>query len=313
MSAPAAEFREVRHKYDRKKPEEALKGVSFEVPEAAMFGLVGPDGAGKTTLLRALCHLFEPTQGEVLLFGQPVARHSQMVRTHLGYLAQRFSLYGDLTVEENISFFGDLYGVPDALGRGRMLLGRMGMDQFGARLAARLSGGMKQKLALCIALLHKPRLLVLDEPTNGVDPVSRREFWTLLGDLVSEGMSVLVSTPYMDEAARCHRVGLLHEGHLLCQGTVEELAEQTGGELLEFIAENPRACMEMLADLPEAKTLQVRGERLEYLTSDPAALRLRIEAILFARGMSVLEWRVRKPDLENSFLELLRREVLHEA
>ena len=309
----AAEFRDVRHRYDRKKPDEAIKGVSFSVPEGRMFGLVGPDGAGKTTLLRALCHLHELEKGEVLLFGQPVVKHAEMIRSHLGYLAQRFSLYGDLTVEENISFFGDLYGVPDALGRGRKLLGRMGMDQFGTRLAARLSGGMKQKLALTIALLHKPRILVLDEPTNGVDPVSRREFWTVLGELVSEGMTVLVSTPYMDEASRCHRVGLLHEGSLLCEGTVDELAERTGGQLLEFIPTDSRASLELLAGLPESRTLQMRGERLEILCVDPDELRSRIAPLLQAGGQDVLEWRVRKPDLENSFLELLRREVLHEA
>lgn len=310
---PAAEFRGVRHRYDRRKPGEALKGVTFSVPEGGMFGLVGPDGAGKSTLLRALCHLHELETGEVLLFGEAVAAHSALIRSHLGYLAQRFSLYGDLTVEENISFFGELYGVADSLVRGRSLLGRMGMDRFGSRLAARLSGGMKQKLALTIALLHRPRMLVLDEPTNGVDPVSRREFWTVLGDLVSDGMTVLVSTPYMDEASRCHRVGLLHEGRLLCEGTVDELQERTGGEILEFIPSDTRSSLEILSVLPESATLQMRGERIEILCPDPDELRSRIEPLLRAGGQDVLQWRVREPDLENSFLELLRREVLHEA
>lgn len=310
---PAAEFVGVSHRYDRRKPDEALKDVTFSVQQGGMFGLVGPDGAGKTTLLRALCHLHEPERGQVFLFGKPVAGHGDLIRSHLGYLAQRFSLYGDLTVEENISFFGDLYGVDGSLARGRELLGRMGMDRFGGRLAARLSGGMKQKLALTIALLHRPRILVLDEPTNGVDPVSRREFWTVLADLVSDGMTVLVSTPYMDEASRCHRVGLLHEGRLLCEGTVDELADRTGAMLLEFIPSDPRLAMETLSGLPEAHTLQMRGERLEILADDPAALRARIHPILATRGVDVLEWRVRKPDLENAFLELLRREVLHEA
>lgn len=310
---PAAEFRDVRHRYNRKTRDEALKGVTFSVPEGSMFGLVGPDGAGKTTLLRALCHLHELETGEVLLFGRKVGEHSELIRSHLGYLAQRFSLYVDLTVEENISFFGDLYGVPDALPRGRELLGRMGMEKFGARLAGRLSGGMKQKLALTIALLHRPRILVLDEPTNGVDPVSRREFWTVLGGLVSDGMTVLVSTPYMDEASRCHRVGMLHEGKLLCEGTVEELSELTGGRILEFIPTDSRSGLALLANLPEARIMQMRGERIEIVCSDPDELRGRIAPILEAGGQEVLQWRVRKPDLENSFLELLRREVLHEA
>lgn len=308
-----AEFRDVRHRYDRKSPDEALKGVSFDVPERGMFGLVGPDGAGKTTLLRALCHLLEPTQGEILLFGEPVAKHPGLVREKVGYLAQRFSLYGDLSVEENIGFFGDLYGVPDALERGRSLLGLMGMDRFGSRLAARLSGGMKQKLALTIALLHRPALLVLDEPTNGVDPVSRREFWTVLGDLVEQGMTVLVSTPYMDEASRCQRVGLLHEGRLLRQGTVDELSASIGAQLLEFIPSDPRRATEILATLEDSRTLQMRGERLEILAVDPDATRATIEPLLARHDIHVLEWRTRAPDLENAFLELLRREVLHEA
>ncbi|HNY30532.1 MAG TPA: ABC transporter ATP-binding protein [Fibrobacteria bacterium] len=309
---PAAQFVGVGHRYDLRKPDEALKGVTFSVPHGGMFGLVGPDGAGKTTLLRALCHLHEPERGEVLLFGKPVAANSGMVRSQLGYLAQRFSLYGDLTVDENISFFGDLYGVPDAPGRGRELLARMGMERFGSRMSAQLSGGMKQKLALTIALLHRPRILVLDEPTNGVDPVSRREFWAVLGDLVSEGMTVLASTPYMDEASRCHRVGLLHEGRLLCEGTVDELADRTGAMLLELIPSDPRRAFKTLSALPEAATLQMRGERIEILADDPGALRSRIEPILSSRGMDVVEWRVRKPDLENAFLELLRREALHD-
>jgi len=303
----AAEFVDVRHRWNRKSPAEALKGVSFSVPEGAMLGLVGPDGAGKTTLLRALCHLYEPTGGQVMLFGEPVARNPARVRTHLGYLAQRFSLYGDLTVDENIAFFGEIYGVADAAARGRDLLGRMGMDRFGSRLASKLSGGMKQKLALTISLLHRPKLLVLDEPTNGVDPVSRREFWIVLGELVAGGMSILVSTPYLDEAAKCQRVAMLHEGTLLCEGTVAEVVARTGAQLLELIAEDPRAARAALSVLPEAVRMQTRGERLEFLSPDPSDLKARIERILSEAGLPVLEWSTRTPDLENAFLELLRQ------
>jgi ABC-2 type transport system ATP-binding protein len=305
----AARFVEVRHRWNRRSPEEALKGVSFSVPTGAMLGLVGPDGAGKTTLLRALCHLFEPEKGEVFLFGEPVAKDPSRVRTLVGYLAQKFSLYGDLTVDENIAFFGEIYGVENAAERGRALLGRMGMDRFGSRLASKLSGGMKQKLALTVALLHRPRLLVLDEPTNGVDPVSRREFWVVLGELVAEGLTILVSTPYLDEAAKCQRVAMLNEGRLLCQGTVEEVVARTGAQLLELIAENPRAAREALAVLPDAARMQTRGERLEFLSADPQELRREIEAILSRAQIPVLEWSTRTPDLENAFLELLRQEV----
>lgn len=309
----AASFSQVRHRYDRKRPEEALKGVTFSVPAGRMTGLVGPDGAGKTTLMRALCHLHEPESGEVLLFGKPVGNNGDLIRTHLGYLAQRFSLYADLTVDENISFFGDLYGVSDASERGGRLLSQMGMEPFGKRLAGRLSGGMKQKLALAIALLHRPRILVLDEPTNGVDPVSRREFWNILGGLVAEGMTVLVSTPYMDEASRCDRVVLLHEGRLLCEGSVPELSARAGGEILELIASDPREAARLLSPTPWSATLQTRGERLEVLCDHPSSVRERIEQILSNAGIEILESRIRPPDLENAFLELLRREVVHEA
>jgi ABC-2 type transport system ATP-binding protein len=305
----AARFVDVRHRWNRRSPEEALKGVSFSVPTGAMLGLVGPDGAGKTTLLRALCHLFEPEKGEVFLFGEPVAKDPSRVRTLVGYLAQKFSLYGDLTVDENVAFFGEIYGVPNAAERGRELLGRMGMDRFGSRLASKLSGGMKQKLALTISLLHRPKLLVLDEPTNGVDPVSRREFWIVLGELVAEGLTILVSTPYLDEAAKCQHVAMLNEGRLLCEGTVDEVVSRTGAQLLELIAENPRAARAALSVLPDAAQMQTRGERLEFLSTDPAGLRGRIEAILSEAGIPVLEWSTRTPDLENAFLELLRREV----
>ena len=305
----AARFADVRHRWNRRGPDEALKGVSFSVPAGTMLGLVGPDGAGKTTLLRALCHLFEPEKGEVFLFGEPVAKDPSRVRTLVGYLAQRFSLYGDLTVDENVAFFGEIYGVPDAPRRGKEFLGRMGMDKFGSRLASKLSGGMKQKLALTIALLHKPRLLVLDEPTNGVDPVSRREFWVVLGELVSEGLTILVSTPYLDEAAKCGRVAMLNEGSLLCEGTVADVVARTGAQLLELIAEDPRAARTALSILPDADRMQTRGERLEFLSTDPVGLRLEIETILSRAGIPVLEWNTRTPDLENAFLELLRRKV----
>jgi ABC-2 type transport system ATP-binding protein len=302
----AVEFAEVRHRWNPKRRDEALKGVSFSVPAGSMCGLVGPDGAGKTTLLRALCHLFEPTAGSVRLFGTEVSKDPARVRSHVGYLAQKFSLYGDLTVSENIAFFGEIYGVADAESRGRDLLGRMGMERFGDRLASRLSGGMKQKLALSIALLHRPKLLVLDEPTNGVDPVSRREFWTVLGELVAEGMTILVSSPYLDEAARCQRVAMLHEGRLLCEGPVAEVVARAGAGIVEIIPGEPRKARQFLSGIPEADRMQTRGERIEFLSDEPEALLGRILAALAEANLPVLESGVRAPDLENAFLEILR-------
>jgi len=195
----------------------AVDRLNLEVAEGEIFGLVGPDGAGKTTTLRMLAGLVEPTGGEAIVAGFDVARHPEAVRDRIGYMAQRFGLYGDLTVEENMRFYADLFGTAAAEAARLMpeLLGMTRMGPFRRRLARELSGGMKQKLALMCALLHRPRLLLLDEPTSGVDPVSRRDFWAILTALVSSGVTVLLATAYLDEAERCGRVGLLYRGRLI--------------------------------------------------------------------------------------------------
>src|SRR6476620_7101692 len=195
----------------------AVDRLNIEVARGEIFGLVGPDGAGKTTTLRMLCALMDPTEGSARVAGHDVAREPQAVKDQIGYMAQRFGLYGDLTVNENMAFYGDLFGV---IGREREeLSGRLmqmtRMEPFGKRQAAKLSGGMKQKLALMCTLLHKPRVLFLDEPTNGVDPVSRRDFWAILYQFVRDGLTVLVSTAYMDEAERANRVGMMHQGRMI--------------------------------------------------------------------------------------------------
>lgn len=198
-------------------PLTAVDRLDLEVSEGEIFGLVGPDGAGKTTTLRMLAGLIDPTEGEAIVAGFDAARHPERVRDRIGYMAQRFGLYGDLTVEENMRFYADLFGTPAAETARLMpeLLRMTRMGPFRERLARELSGGMKQKLALMCALLHRPRLLLLDEPTSGVDPLSRRDFWTILEELVSSGVTVLLTTAYLDEAERCHRVGLLYRGRLI--------------------------------------------------------------------------------------------------
>jgi ABC-2 type transport system ATP-binding protein len=195
----------------------AVDRLDLEVAPGEIFGLVGPDGAGKTTTLRLLCGLITPTGGEARVAGIDVARHPQEVKDHIGYMAQRFGLYGDLTVEENMAFYADLFGIAgtqraDLTAR---LLAMTRMEPFRARQAARLSGGMKQKLALMCTLLHRPRVLFLDEPTNGVDPVSRRDFWTILYQLLKDGITIFMTTAYLDEAERANRVGLMHRGRLI--------------------------------------------------------------------------------------------------
>jgi ABC-2 type transport system ATP-binding protein len=213
----------------------AVDRLNLEVAQGEIFGLVGPDGAGKTTTLRILCGLMDPTEGSARVAGYDVARESQAVKDQIGYMAQRFGLYGDLTVEENMEFYGDLFGIVGEE-RARLtaeLLRMTRMEPFRDRQAGRLSGGMKQKLALMCTLLHRPRILFLDEPTNGVDPVSRRDFWAILYRLLHEGITIFMTTAYLDEAERCNRVGLMHRGKLIRCAPPETLKRDTGTATLE--------------------------------------------------------------------------------
>jgi len=221
----------------------AVEGLNLEIARGEVFGLVGPDGAGKTTTLRMFTGLLDPTEGRAWVAGHDVARETQAVKDRMGYMAQRFGLYGDLTVEENMVFYADLFGVTGR-DRGQLmaqLLRMTRMEPFRTRPAAKLSGGMKQKLALMCTLLHHPEVLFLDEPTNGVDPVSRRDFWVILHDLVARGLTVFITTAYLDEAERCDRVGLMHRGRLIRCDTPAALKQLAGGSspTLEeaFIAE----------------------------------------------------------------------------
>jgi ABC-2 type transport system ATP-binding protein len=213
----------------------AVDRLNFTVASGEIFGLVGPDGAGKTTTLRMLCGLMDPTEGSARVAGHDSSRESQAVKDSIGYMAQRFGLYQDLTIEENMIFYGDLFGIAAeerAQISGRLL--RMTrMEPFRDRQAGKLSGGMKQKLALMCTLLHKPRILFLDEPTNGVDPVSRRDFWAILYELLQEGITIFMTTSYLDEAERCNRIGLIHKGRLIRCSAPEVLRRETGAANLE--------------------------------------------------------------------------------
>jgi ABC-2 type transport system ATP-binding protein len=213
----------------------AVDHLNLSVPRGEIFGLVGPDGAGKTTTLRMLCGLLDPTEGSAQVAGYDVARESQSVKDQIGYMAQRFGLYGDLTVQENMDFYADLFGIVGAE-RQRLtvdLLRMTRMDPFRSRQAGRLSGGMKQKLALMCTLLHHPQILFLDEPTNGVDPVSRRDFWAILYQLLKDGITIFMTTAYLDEAERCNRVGLMHKGKLIRCSAPDVMKQETGAANLE--------------------------------------------------------------------------------
>ncbi len=237
--APLLAARDLVVRYGR---DEAVHGVSLEVRRGEVVGLIGPDGAGKTSTLRVLGGLQKATEGRPTAFGNDCWKARRALHNRLGYLAQRFALYGDLTVNENIQFFALMYGVPGWKKRRQQLLELVGLAPFGGRIADRLSGGMKQKLALACTLIHSPEALLLDEPTTGVDPVTRREFWRLLADLVNDGLTLFIATPYLDEAERCTRVLLMHEGRLLADSRPQEIPRMMPGTILEVDGHPPRRC-----------------------------------------------------------------------
>ncbi len=280
----------------------ALDTLSLAVAEGEIFGLVGPDGAGKTTTMRLLTGILEPSSGEAWVDGLPVRGQAEAIKERIGYMAQRFGLYPDLTVLENLDFYADLYEVPRAGRSGRVerLLAFSNLTPFKRRQAGNLSGGMKQKLGLACALIHTPRVLFLDEPTNGVDPVSRRDFWRILYQLQQEKVTIFVSTAYLDEAERCNRVGLLHQGRLLACDTVDGVKQLLRGTLLELRCDAP---WQAAAHLREAAlgTVALFGDRLHILVDSVAEAQPRIEAVLRAEGIACQELRVIEPTLEDVF------------
>jgi ABC-2 type transport system ATP-binding protein len=252
----------------------AVDGLNLRVAKGEVFGLVGPDGAGKTTTLRLLTGLLDADAGRAVVAGHDVAKDVAAVRDRIGYMAQKFGLYGDLTVEENMDFYADLFGVEDSdlEPLKQKLLAMTRMAPFRDRPAAKLSGGMKQKLALMCTLLHKPEILLLDEPTNGVDPVSRRDFWIILEELVRGGMTLLVTTAYLDEAERCHRVGLMHRGRLVREGTPAELKGEVPGECYEVTGPGLRELRERLAGAEGVLTTKPAGAALHVFLAEGAAV-----------------------------------------
>ena len=285
----------------------ALDGVSFDVRQGEMFGLIGPDGAGKTTTIRLLCGLLHADGGAVRMLGKdPVANHGDITQS-VGYLSQRFSLYGDLSIDENIAFFAEIHGLWDYEDRRNRLLELTQLRPFRDRLADRLSGGMKQKLALACTLIHEPRVILLDEPTTGVDPVSRREFWKLLAEFLQQGITILVSTPYLDEAERCHRVALLHEGKRLALDTPDALRRSLPGQMLELTVADQARAIPALQALPHVVNVRTFGERVHVQLAPDAqgdAVTQVAEALKQAGFVSVAA-RVLQPSLEDVFIARL--------
>jgi len=289
----------------------AAAEVSFEVRRGEMFGLIGPDGAGKTTTLRMILGLLKPDSGQALTCGLDPARERRKLSSRIGYLSQRFSLYGDLTVDENVSFFAEIHDVRDYASRRTGLLEMVRMTPFRDRLADRLSGGMKQKLALVCTLVHTPEVLVLDEPTTGVDPVSRRDFWKLLARLQREGLTLLLTTPYLDEAERCTRVALMDHGRVLTVDTPDALRAGEKGVMVEVVAEPRREAVSVLRAAPGVAEAEVFGERLHASLPDetPAGARAAAEALaarLRDAGLVVHSARPTTPSLEDVFIGRIR-------
>jgi ABC-2 type transport system ATP-binding protein len=269
-----------------------------------MFGLIGPDGAGKTTAIRLMCGLLHPDDGQLRVLGLDPVRSHRALTERVGYLSQRFSLYGDLTIDENIAFFAEVHGVRDYGRRRDQLLAMTQLTPFRARLADRLSGGMKQKLALACTLVHEPDLILLDEPTTGVDPVSRREFWKLLSEFLANGITILMSTPYLDEAERCTRVALVHEGRVLAADEPDRLRHLIPGRMLEILASGPTAA-DALRPLPGVRDAQVFGERIHVTLDDSPAAEERFLAALRTTPLAGAAVRAVQPSLEDVFIARL--------
>ncbi len=288
--------------------EVAVDALTLSVESGELFGLVGPDGAGKTTTLRMLAGVLRPTSGDAVVAGVSVAHDPEAAKPHLAYMAQRFGLYEDLTVAENLAFYADLFEVPrrERPDRLERLYRFSRLDEFRGRLAGALSGGMKQKLALSCALIHQPRVLLLDEPTFGVDPISRRELWVILDEMVKAGTTVVVSTSYMDEAERCHRVGLLHEGRLLAVDTPTALRRSLPGSMVEVHADDPRRAREALRGDARVAGAALFGDALHVLL-EPHASWDSVADALRGAGLPVGDAHPIDPSLEDVFIHRVTR------
>jgi ABC-2 type transport system ATP-binding protein len=312
MATSALELDGVHKKYG---PVVAVRDLSLSVDSGEMFGLIGPDGAGKTTTIRLMCGLLASDAGKVRVLGRDPVRDHRQVTESIGYLSQRFSLYGDLSVDENIAFFADIHGLslrdPRIRDRRERLLELTQLTPFRDRLAERLSGGMKQKLALICTLVHEPAVIILDEPTTGVDPVSRREFWMLLSGLLAQGITVLMATPYLDEAERCSRVALLHDGSLIALDTPANLRASLPGVVTEILVEQRERATSLLRGWPGVTDVQQFGERVHARLDhgSPLADVGNMAAALKDAGLAVQSLRRVPASLEDVFIAKIQKET----
>ncbi len=284
----------------------ALRGINLSIELGQLFGLVGPDGAGKTTLIRILSTVINATHGKAEISGMDVQKQAENIRRIIGYMPQTYSLYGDLSVEENLKFFADLYAIPNSTLDERMnkLLDMARLQDFRKKRSAQLSGGMKKKLALACALIHEPRILLLDEPTTGVDPVSRRDLWKLLNQVVRDGLTVFVSTPYMDEAERCHQVGMLLNGSMLSIGKPNDLEAKYPYQMVEVKAKPRRIMREVVAESKDVISWRPVGDRVRIAVTDSEKYIQRLEKDLRKAKAEIVLLRQARIGMEDIFIHL---------
>ncbi|NIA31740.1 MAG: ATP-binding cassette domain-containing protein [Actinobacteria bacterium] len=286
----------------------ALDGLNLQAVRGEMLGLIGPDGAGKTTTLRILCGLLDADSGDCFVNGKNVKTDLKEIHSFIGYMPQRFSLYPDLTVAENLRFFADLFNVPKKERENRLerLLHFSKLGPFSKRKAADLSGGMKQKLALSCTLIHTPKILFLDEPTTGVDPVSRREFWDILHELKSEGVTILITTPYMDEAAKCDRVAFIHNGRILTHGKPKDIPEMFHGQLFELKCSNPVRVAKLFQSGRGIDSVWIFGDRLHLSGPDIKGTKETITAVLHENDIQKYSLEKISASIEDVFVDLMK-------
>jgi ABC-2 type transport system ATP-binding protein len=291
------------------KSTKAVKSLDLKIFPGVLFGLVGPDGAGKTTTLRLLAGLFDITEGSATISGFDLGTQSEAIKPRIGYMAQQFSLYAELSVIENLQFFSDLYDVPrnKLKNRTEKLLNFAGLQAFKDRRASKLSGGMQKKLALACTLIHQPEILLLDEPTTGVDPISRREFWNILTELHAQGTTIVVSTPYMDEADRCSKVGLMYAGKMVVCDTPRNIRGMIRGDLIQIYPENAQAAHDLIITLEGVQEVQTYGEALHVLVDNGKKQLNLIKKTLKKNNLAYANARIAPARMEEAFISLIHQ------
>jgi ABC-2 type transport system ATP-binding protein len=286
----------------------AVDGVTFSVVKGEMFGLVGPDGAGKSTTIRCLCGLLTPDEGSIQLLNGDIKKNKKEIQNKIGYLSQKFSLYGDLSVDENIEFFAEIHNVRNYEERRTQLLNFTRLTPFRKRIADKLSGGMKQKLALACSLIHKPQIIFLDEPTTGVDPVSRRDFWKILSDLQKDGITIFMSTPYLDEAERCNRIALIDKGKIISLDTPQAVRNSIGKKVIEIVTSKARDAYALIKKNSDLE-VQLFGDRINIMVDKYSDKLGSLLSLLRENNIPIDDQRTINPSLENVFINLINQNM----